>query len=273
MTPRYPAGKVAGQMPPPVQPVILGVINVSPESPNRSSVATTPADAVRLARRHVRNGAAIIDIGGRSSSHDAPIISDAEEQRRILPVAQALKSNGFLVSIDTWSSETAFLAVAEGVDVVNFTGEHPSALLCEAIAAAGATLCLSYMPHGDPYAMRKVPGRLPSIEEIVRYFETHIPQPRPSPLIIDPNIGMLHADIRPNRPLAIAWRMRIVARLGALAPLGAPVMLALPRRDGPGATRMWTVAILTSGARYIRTHHPAIVTSTAALLAELAGNP
>ena len=91
----------------------------------------------------------------------------------------------------------------------------------------------------------------------------------PALLIIDPNIGMLHRDIRSNRPLAIAWRMRIIARIGGLAPLGAPVMVALPRRDGEGATRMWTVAILSSGARYIRTHHPAMVTGTAALLKEL----
>jgi hypothetical protein len=125
------------------------------------------------------------------------------------------------------------------------------------------------MPCGDPYGMREAPAHLPSIEEIARYFEAHIPRPRPALLIIDPNIGMLHRDIRSNRPLAIAWRMRIIARLGALAPIGAPVMLALPRRDGEGATRMWAVAILSSGARYIRTHHPAMVTGTAVLLKEL----
>ena len=149
--------------PAPSAPTILGVINVSPESPNRLSVATTPREAVRLARRHARNGAAIIDVGGRSSSHDAPVISDAEEQRRILPVIEALKGDGLNVSIDTWSVETALKAIEVGVDFINFTGEEPSAELCRAIAQRGLTLSLSYMPYGDAYGMRTAPARLASI--------------------------------------------------------------------------------------------------------------
>jgi dihydropteroate synthase len=251
-------------------PTILGVINVSPESPNRSSVATTPAEAVRLARRHERNGAAIVDVGGRSSSHDSPVISDSEEQRRVLPVIEALKRDGIRVSIDTWSSETALKAMDCGVDFVNFTGETPSLELCESTARKGVPLSLSYMPYGDPYGMRTAPAKLASIEEIVAYFKDQLSGPAGAAgenLIVDPNIGMLHGKIRSNRPLAIAWRVSIISQIWRLLPLGAPVMLALPRRDGEGATTIWAVSILMSGSQYVRTHHPAIIVKTAEVLA------
>jgi dihydropteroate synthase len=250
-------------------PVIVGVINVSPESPNRSSIATTPAAAVRLARRHVRDGATLIDVGGRSSSHDSPVVSDDEEQRRILPVIRALKDDGINVSIDTWSSVTALEAIECGVDFVNFTGEEPSEPLCKATAAANITLSLSYMPYGDPYGMRTAPPKLASMDEIVAYFEARIAGPAGTAgakLVIDPNIGMLHGSIRSNRPLAIAWRASIISRIQQLFPLGAPVMLALPRRDGQGATTIWAVSILMSGATYIRTHHPTVIVRTAEVL-------
>ena len=267
-SPRVPQGRVG-------MPAILGVINVSPESPNRSSVATTPAEAVRLAKRHVRNGAAIVDVGGRSSSHDSPVISVSEEQHRILPVIRALKDAGIRVSIDTWSAETALEAIDCGVDFVNFTGEDPSSALCEAVARKGLSLSLSYMPYGDPYGMRTAPAKLASIEEIVTYFEAQLAGPARAvggKLILDPNIGMLHGAIRSNRPLAIAWRVSIISQIWRLAPLGAPVMLALPRRDGAGATTIWAVSILMSGAAFVRTHHPAIIVRTAEVLDCLPGS-
>ena len=258
-------------------PAIVGVINVSPDSPNRLSVATTVGDALRLARRHVRNGAAILDIGGRSSSAGAAVVTDAEEQRRVLPVVSALKALGFVVSLDTWSEATARLAVDEGADIINFTGVQPSPALYQAAADGRVRICLCHMPFGDPYEMRSAPPALPSVEQIVAYFRTDIDGLPPAvrkQLILDPNIGMLHPAIRSQRTLGIAWRQRIIAQMSALLALKLPVMLALPRRDGPGATKIWTAAILNSGAAFIRTHDPRGVTEVAAIVTRLrAGEP
>jgi dihydropteroate synthase len=258
-------------------PTIVGVINVSPESPNRLSVATTVAEALRLARRHVRNGAAIVDVGGRSSSADAAVVSDSEEQQRVLPVIATLKAHGFIVSLDTWSNETAALAVAEGADIINFTGTQPSLLLSEAAGTGRLRLCLCHMPFGDPYEMRAAAPALPSMEQIVDYFRVRIARMEPAvwkQLILDPNIGMLHPAIRSQRSLGIAWRQIIISRLDELLALGVPLMLALPRRDGPGATKLWTAALLNSGAAFIRSHDPRGVTEMAALVARLrSGQP
>ena len=253
-------------------PVICGVVNVSPDSPNRLSVATTPADALRLARRHVRNGAGIIDVGGRSSSGDAAMVSEIEEQRRVLPVVAALKAAGFTVSLDTWSNETAALGLAEGIDIVNFTGVRASAELVDAAAAGRVRLCLCHMPFGDPYEMRTAPPALPSMASIVEWLRrrmAELPPEAQEHVIVDPNIGMLHPAIRSQRTLGIAWRQMVIARLPELLTLGAPVMLALPRRDGVGATKLWTAAILTSGAAFIRTHDPRGVTEMAGIVARL----
>jgi dihydropteroate synthase len=242
-------------------PTIVAVLNVSPESPNRGSVARTPAEARKLAARYVREGAAIIDVGGRSSSPDSPVVSDGVERERVLPVVEALAADGHIVSIDTWSSATAVAALEAGACVVNFTGRAPSKPLLTAISRRGATLVLSYMPYGDPYRMRTARWRNPSIEEIADYFEERVRVLRPLPdsLVIDPNIGMLTPTMRADRPAAIAWRASIIGRLTVLEPLARPIMLALPRRDGPGATRLWAALILAFGAAYIRTHHPALI--------------
>lgn len=242
-------------------PQIVAVLNVSPESPNRASVAHDAREARALAARYVRDGATIIDVGGRSSSPDSPIVSDAIEQARVLPVVEALAANGLTVSIDTWSSATAVAAMEAGARMVNFTGRTPPQPLLAAATARSAALVLSYMPYGDPYRMRTARWRSPSIESIVSYFERQLPRlaPSPSSLVLDPNIGMLTPDVRADRPVAIAWRAQIIQQLPALAALSRPIMLALPRRDGPGATRLWAALILASGAAYVRTHHPALV--------------
>lgn len=99
--------------------VIMGVLNVTPDSFSDGGRYERPDAAIRRARRMAREGAAIIDIGGESSRPGFNEISAAEEQDRILPVFEALKNDGILLSVDTWRAETADIAVKAGAHIIN----------------------------------------------------------------------------------------------------------------------------------------------------------
>src|SRR5690606_16944169 len=100
--------------------VIMGVLNVTPDSFSDGGRFFAPDDAIRQAKRMIDEGAAIIDVGGESTRPGASSIGAAEEQQRVLPIIEALASQAdALISIDTYRAETARLAVGAGAHIVN----------------------------------------------------------------------------------------------------------------------------------------------------------
>src|SRR5687768_3777335 len=83
-------------------PYIVGVVNLSPESPINEAVVADAAGAVARARHLIQGGASLIDLGGRSSLHSARFVSPEEERARLLPAIHALKQEGVIISVDTW---------------------------------------------------------------------------------------------------------------------------------------------------------------------------
>lgn len=100
--------------------LVMGVLNVTPDSFSDGGQFATVENALAQARKMVGEGAAIVDVGGESTRPGAEPVSAAEEQRRVLPVIEALAAEGScLISIDTYRAETARLAVAAGAHIVN----------------------------------------------------------------------------------------------------------------------------------------------------------
>lgn len=100
--------------------VIVGVLNVTPDSFSDGSAFVALDDAVAQARRMIAEGAAVVDVGGESTKPGGQPISAEEEQARVLPVVEALARDGeALISIDTYRAETARLAVAAGAHIIN----------------------------------------------------------------------------------------------------------------------------------------------------------
>ncbi|MBE0692436.1 MAG: dihydropteroate synthase, partial [Aquamicrobium sp.] len=99
---------------------IMGVLNVTPDSFSDGGRFEKIEAALAQARRMTAEGAAIVDVGGESTRPGAAKVDASEEQRRILPVIEALTQEGkALISVDTWRAETARLAVAAGAHIVN----------------------------------------------------------------------------------------------------------------------------------------------------------
>ncbi|TJW42480.1 MAG: dihydropteroate synthase, partial [Mesorhizobium sp.] len=100
--------------------VLMGILNVTPDSFSDGGEFDRPERALEQARRMIGEGAAIIDVGGESTRPGAGAVSAWEEQSRILPVIEALSADGgSLISVDTYRAETARLAIAAGAHIVN----------------------------------------------------------------------------------------------------------------------------------------------------------
>lgn len=98
----------------------MGILNVTPDSFSDGGRYGTVEDAVRQAERMMEEGASIVDIGGESTRPGATAVTAEEEQARVLPVIDAIaRRSKVLISVDTYRSETARLAVAAGAHIVN----------------------------------------------------------------------------------------------------------------------------------------------------------
>jgi dihydropteroate synthase len=239
---------------------LLGVINLSPESMVSDSVVVGTEQLLARAAWLRDHGCAVVDLGARSITSTAAMIDDAEEQRRLVPALRRLRRAGYRVSVDTWSSDTVRVALAEGATDINFTGAaiEPSALA--AVAAAGAVLMLTYMPYGDAYRMREaapVPYRL---QGLLDHLGPRVEQARAAgvrEVIVDPNLGIIHPST--DDAGKIQLQNSVLWNLGRLRSLGCPILLYAARKPEPLARLLFASNVLFAGADWIRTHHPDII--------------
>lgn len=252
-------------MHPPRPRTLLGVVNLSPESMVSDSVVTGSEQLLARAAWLRDQGCAVIDLGARSITATAALIDDAEEQRRLVPALRRLRREGYRVSVDTWSSHTVEVALAEGATDVNFTGAVLSPAALAAVAAAGAPLILTYMPYGDAYRMRTaapVPYRL---QGLLDHLGPRVEQARAAgvrEVVVDPNLGIIHPAI--DDAGKIQLQNSVLWNLDRLRTLGCPILLYAARKPEPLARMLFASNVLFSGAEWIRTHHPDML---AALLA------
>ena len=103
----------------PPGPVVMGIINVTPDSFSDGGDAMSAAQAIEAGRRMVAEGAGILDIGGESTRPGAVLVPPDEEQRRILPVIAALAGCGVPLSVDTRNAGTMAAALDAGAAIIN----------------------------------------------------------------------------------------------------------------------------------------------------------
>ncbi len=101
------------------RPVVMGILNATPDSFSDGGQFRTPKDAIAQAELMIANGVDLIDIGGESTRPGAEPVDLQEELDRVLPVIEALKDCGVPLSIDTYKAETMRQALRAGVDCVN----------------------------------------------------------------------------------------------------------------------------------------------------------
>jgi len=210
----------------------MGVINITPDSFSDGGQFLDSNEAVKHALELVREGANIIDLGGESTRPGALRVKIDEEQARVLPVIEALmqnadfKASGAIISIDTMNAQTAALAVAAGVAIVNdvsggLADEQMFAelkkLKCKFIVShwRGFSETMDSLNNYTTVA-KDVAEEL--IERVAKAEAAGISRDR---LIIDPGLGFAK-DIAQN------WHL--VARLDELEKLGLPILVGASRK-------------------------------------------
>jgi len=151
------------------RPLIMGIVNVTPDSFSDGGRFVATGAAVAHARALVAAGADILDIGGESTRPGAEPVPLAEELDRVLPVIEALADEGLPLSIDTYKPEVMSAAVAAGASLINdvFALRQPGAL--EAAAANDAGVCLMHM-QGTPQTMQVDPYYADVVGEVAAFL-------------------------------------------------------------------------------------------------------
>ena len=209
------------------QPLVMGVLNVTPDS------FSDGGDFIRLeaALDHARvlqiAGADIIDIGGESTRPGAKRVSLAEEQARVLPVIEAIVAElGAKVSIDTMNAETARLAVAAGASIINdVSGGLADPDMFKVAADTGATIIIShwrgFSDQMDTLATYDDVAAEVAAELKLRVDAALATGIKQSQIVIDPGLGFAK-DMQQN------WKL--VARLDKLEELGYPILVGASRK-------------------------------------------
>lgn len=180
---------------PSVQSVILmGILNLTPDSFSDGDNYRTTTSAVNAALRMIAEGASIIDIGGESSRPGAKPVSQALELKRVIPVITALrKKTKALISIDTYKPAVAAAALTAGANWVNDIRGLRDPEIRRVVAEWQCPVVLMHM-LGEPQTMQQKPHYTNVVDDIIKYFQHQIKLAKhdgikPNNIILDPGIG------------------------------------------------------------------------------------
>ncbi len=155
-------------------PLIMGVLNVTPDSFSDGGQFLETDSAIQQAHQMIDQGAAILDIGGESTRPGASPVTIEEEINRVLPVVEALSTQNVLISVDTRNSEVMRAVLAAGADIINdvSAGTHDPATL-PLIAESKASIILMHM-QGTPQTMQQDPVYNDVVEDVYQFLQDRI---------------------------------------------------------------------------------------------------
>ena len=195
--------------------LVMGIVNVTPDSFSDGGRYLDPDVAIAHARLLREQGAEILDVGGESTRPGAERVAPRVERQRVLPVVEALTSEGSSVSIDTMNASTAVAAVDAGARLVNdVSGGLADPEMLAAVAATGADIALGHWrgPSAEMYARADYAdvGRDVAAELEERVAAAVAAGIDPSRIVVDPGIGF-------GKRGAQNWQtLRALPALGAL---------------------------------------------------------
>jgi dihydropteroate synthase len=249
--------------------VVVGILNVTPDSFSDGGLFIVPDKAVDQARRMVEEGAAIIDVGGESTRPGASPVTMEEEQARILPVIEALARSGdALISVDTYREDTARLAVAAGAHIVNDVwGLQREPGIARVAAETGAGLVIMHTGRDRQKLPDVIADQFFFLRKSLEI--AHASGVADAQVVLDPGFGFAKETAEEN--------LDLMARFSELEALGYPLMAGTSRKrfigavtgrdaaERGGGTAATSVILRLKGAALFRVHDVAINVDALAL--------
>lgn len=243
-------------------PLVMGVLNATPDSFFGASRQATVAEALRTAERMLAEGADVLDVGGASTRPGAADVAEAEERERVVPVIAAIAARypDAPISVDTWRAGVAEAAVEAGARLVNDIG---AGLLDPAMLPTVAKLRVPYIAmhmQGVPRTMQHDPRYADVAAEVTLFLSERARAAHAAGIadvVLDPGFGFGKTT---------AHNLALLRALPRLKALGLPVLAGLSRKrminevlgTAPdealnGTTVLNTFALL-NGADLLRVH-------------------
>jgi dihydropteroate synthase len=245
------------------RPLVMGIVNVTPDSFSDGGRFRGAEPALARARELTAAGADLVDVGGESTRPGAAEVSADEELERVVPVIRAIRAElEVAVSVDTRKAEVARAALDAGAGVVNDVSGFADGEMAGTVAAAGAGVVLMHM-RGTPATMQTLTEYGDVAEDVAAELGGAVARARAAGIddacvALDPGIGFAKTA---------GQNVELIARLGTLLRLGFPVLLGpsrkgfigglvggVPAAERDAGTAGACVAGLARGARIFRVH-------------------
>lgn len=244
------------------RPLVMGILNVTPDSFYDGGLYSRFSDAVRRGLRMIEEGADIIDVGGESTRPGSQAVYWKEEVERVIPVIKELKKEtGAIISIDTYKPEVAFEALEAGADLINDVYGLRQPGMLDLAAGARKPVVIMHM-KGTPQTMQDNPVYENVIQEVYDFllaqrdkaFQAGL---RAEEVIVDVGIGF---------GKTLEHNLELIRHLDYFKKLGCPVLLGPSRKsflglilDLPPEERLeGTLAVVAiavlKGANILRVH-------------------
>ena len=260
------------------RPLIMGIVNLTPDSFSGDGVAG--AAAIAHAQAQIEAGADILDLGAESSRPGAPPVPAGEELARLLPVLHALRDAAVPLSVDTCKPEVMRAALDQGASMINDIAalQAPGALA--AVAASDAAVCLMHMQN-DPRTMQASPAYGDVVAEVADFLAARAAACAAAGIdaariVVDPGFGF---------GKTLEHNLALLADFARFNELGYPVLAGISRKSMLGALTgrpapergyaSVAAALLAAqrGAAIIRVHDVAATRDALAVLAAVEAQP
>ena len=244
-------------------PLVMGILNVTPDSFSDGGKHIKTEDAILAALRMESSGAGIIDIGGESTRPHSQSVSTEDELSRVIPVIEGLAGKLKIpISIDTSKAAVAEAAIAAGAEIINdVTGLSGDPQMCPVAVRTGVGVCVMHM-KGTPQTMQNDPRYENVVEEIADYLvqrrdfcvQHGIQLNR---ICLDPGIGFGKTH---------EHNLKLIRQTKRFVEIGSPILIGHSRKgfigkllgdkdaDRTAATLGVSLAVAAAGAHVIRVH-------------------
>jgi dihydropteroate synthase len=211
-------------------PVVMGILNVTPDSFSDGGEYRDRASAVARALKMADDGASVIDVGGESTRPGSDTVSEQEELARVLPVIEALVDEGLIVSLDTRHALVAQAGVGAGASIINDVSGFRDARMRQ-VAASSEAGCIVMHMLGEPKSMQVEPRYDDVVAEVSQYLQAQ------AAALVDAGVAgeRICIDPGPGFGKTFDHNLALLQATRRLSDLGYPLVAAYSRKAFIGA--------------------------------------